>query len=80
MARDYADLLGLAAALVSKRRCPMCEAKSWKAPTKPMLLAVEGEKQPVHTVHVTCGDCGYLVQFVCAYLERYARRLNSENN
>lgn len=73
---DYLTLTSLAMGLVEGRRCPMCEAKSWKSPTVPMLLSLHNTLEPVHAVPVVCGECGYLDLFLCSYLERKAAQLN----
>jgi hypothetical protein len=77
---DYARLVGLALALAAQRSCPICEAKVWKSTDTTVDLPLSATVEPAASVPVICGDCGYVLLFLCSYLDRKATKLKSEGN
>ena len=78
--RDYAEYVGLALALATDHRCPICDALAWKSTDAPVDLTFRNTEKPASTVPVVCGGCGYVMLFVLAYLDRKASELKSEGN
>jgi hypothetical protein len=75
VAWDYAKAAELALAIAVKKPCPMCDSvKTWTTTPTPMVQVLQGVKPLVNTVPVVCSECGYVLQFVGANLDRMTRK------
>jgi hypothetical protein len=78
--RDYADLVGLALAFATKKPCPICDSRAWKTCPERFIYALSGSDVGADAVPIVCGECGYVLTFLCSYLDRKATQLDAEGN